>query len=455
MTSTPTAHAGSAPALDRLREQVAEGRLGTVLLAVPDMQGRLKGKRHDARHFLGHLAGDGAEMCAYVLATDHDMHPLPGYALTSWDDGYGDMRIVPDPGTLRVLPWVPGAALLLADPVGPDGTPVPVAPRQVLRHQLDRLAAAGYTALAGVETEFMLYKGTYAEHAANGFRDLRPAADVNLDYALDHDLVNEGFFDALATGLAGAGLPVEAVKTEAGLGQVEVTFPYGDPLAACDGHTVFKHAARRYAERAGLSATFMAAPATGLANGLHLHISLYRQDGAPVLPERGPRELALAGLLDALPGLAPLYAPYPNSYKRFTVDSFAPTRLTWGTDNRTCAIRVTGHGDNTHIEVRVPGADANPYLALSAALAALTHGLTTPGLPLPPAFTGNAYLAEDAPAIPATLDAALDAFRASQQAREALGDEVHAHYAHYAALEAAADRATVTDADLRRGFTRA
>jgi glutamine synthetase len=442
---------------DRLRERVAAGEIDSVLVAVPDMQGRLKGKRHDARDFLDRIAGGGADMCAYVLATDTDMRPLPGYELASWHTGYGDMRLLPDLPTLRVLPWMRKTALVHADAVHLDGRPIEVAPRQVLRRQLDRLAGLGYVTKGGVETEFVLYQGTYAQAAASDYRNLQPVAWDNLDYALDHSVAAEAFFHRLQAGLAGAGLPVEAVKTEAGHGQVEITFPYGEPMAACDGHTIFKHAVRRLAERSGVAPTFMAAPATGLASGCHLHVSLWR-DGKPQFANPDGQVSALArqvigGLLDTLGEFAPLYAPTVNSYKRFTPDSFAPTRLTWGIDNRTCAIRVTGHGDKLHLEVRLPGADANPYLALAAVLAAACHGIEH-DLPLPPPCTGSAYQAVDSPQVPATLHEAVGLFRDSPAAHRAFGSDVVRHYSHAGQVEIDTHQVVVTDAELRRGFTR-
>ncbi|UNO38940.1 glutamine synthetase family protein [Streptomyces sp. MST-110588] len=453
-----TARPGGPLGLEGLRQEVAAGRVDTVRVAVTDAQGRLKGKLYDARHFLDQVAGDGTDMCAYILATDVDMRPLDGFALTSWATGYQDLRVQPDLSTVRLLPWQPGTALVHADAVGPDGRPVAVAPRQMLRGALARLAERGLSVKAGLETEFVLYKGSYADAAQAGYHGLRAVTEENLDYALDHDPCQDAYMRRLAVALAGAGLPVEAVKTESAPGQIEVTFPYGDALAACDGHPLFKHAARTVGARAGLAPTFMAAPETGLANGFHLHVSLWRDDRPVLADEQGnpsaTARYAIAGLLDGLPQLTPLYAPTTNSYKRFVPDSFAPTRLTWGMDNRTCAVRVVGHGDGLHLEVRVPGADANPYLALAAALAAITHGLDR-RTPPPDPYTDNAYRAEDAPQIPVTLDHALDAFRRSALARQAFGPEVVDHYAHLGKIELDTQRRTVTTAERERWFSRA
>ncbi|MFG2135565.1 glutamine synthetase family protein [Streptomyces sp. NPDC048650] len=443
--------------LSRLRELAESGRIDTVLLAVPDLQGRLKGKRYDVRHFLDRVARDGAEMCAYVLATDVDMTPVDGFALASWETGYQDLAVHPDLTTLRTVPWAPRTALVLGDAHGPGREPVEVAPRRMLRRQLDRLADRhGLHVKAGLETEFVLYQGTYEAAAERGHHRPRPLTTENLDYALDHSPAAARFFDRLQSHLAGAGLPVEAVKTEGAGGQVEVTFPYGDALAACDGHLVFKHAVRALGARAGLAPTFMAAPETGVASGLHLHVSLWRDGAAAIDADGGLSPLAghaIAGLLDALPQLAPLYAPNTNSYKRFTPGSFAPVTFTWGYDNRTCAVRVVGHGTGRHLEIRVPGADANPYLALTAVLAAVGHGIERRPKPVP-ARTANAYAAGGTP-VPATLEQAQSAFRESSLAREALGEDVVEHYAHLAQLEIDHQRLTVTDAERERWLTRA
>lgn len=442
---------------DGLAEAVASGAVETVLLALPDLQGRLKGKLHDARHYLRRIADHSAEACAYVLATDVDMRPVPGYALTSWEDGYGDLRLVPDPGTARLVPWLPRTALVLADAHHASGLPVEVSPRQVLRRRLDELAALGLGVKAGLEAEFFLYGTPLPDGGAD--HGLVPVSPHNLDYALDHPPELARYLRTLARGLRGAGLPVEAVKTEGAPGQVEVTFPYGDPLAACDGHLVLKHGARALADDAGMAATFMAAPATGLASGLHLHLSLWERDRPVLVDEEGDLsrtgEQVVAGLLAGLPRLAPLYAPTVNSYRRFKPASFAPTHFTWGRDNRTCAVRVTGHGRGLHLEIRLPGADANPYLALAAALAAARHGIR--GSLTPPApCTGDAYGARAGAAapVPAGLHEALTAFD-GPFADEALGPEVARHYRHAARTELDAYRYEVTDAERRRGFGRA
>ncbi|MEV8038502.1 glutamine synthetase family protein [Streptomyces sp. NPDC086182] len=442
----------------RLDELVQDDEIRTVLLGVPDLMGRLKGKRLDARHFLTQGPG-GAEMCAYVLATDVNMTPLPGFGLTGWHDGYGDLGVVPDHTAIRRLSYLPGTALVFGDLRHRDGNRVDVAPRQMLRQQLRALADLGCEARVGIESEFMLYRGTADSIRRKGYRELTPVSPHNLDYALDHPPALSGFFWDLQDALDQADAPVEAIKTEGAPGQIEVTWPYGDPMRACDTYTVHKHAVRHIAAAHRMTPTFMATPHAGIGSGLHLHVSLWR-DGEPAFdmpPGADPPEhlqQSIAGLVSALPYLAPLYAPTPNSYRRYTPHSFAPTHYTWGMDNRSCAIRVAGHHEGTRVEVRLPGADANPYLALSAVLAAIIHGITHhPKLPKP--CRGDAYDAPEALPVPRTLEEALSDFREDGIAERAFGAPVVEHYARAAEVEVQAHHGQVTDIDRERGFLHA
>lgn len=434
----------------------------TVLLAAVDVQGRLKGKEYDA-DVLAQRLGSGLispEMCGYVFGTDVEMSPA-GVGFASWATGFGDVALRPDPTSARILPWLPRTALLLARPVAGDGRALPVAPTTILSDQLDRLAGTGHRVLVGVETEFVLYEGRLRDIAAAGFRGLRAATWDNRDYALDQPAAVAGYTRDLRRVLAAAGMPVEAVKLEGAPGQVEVTFPYGDATAACEQHVLFKHAARAVAEEHGLAPTFMAAPASGIGSGLHLHVSLWADDDSSALCSdphgtglTRTGEQAVAGLLAVLPRTGPLWAPYVNSYKRFADHSFAPTRLTWGRDNRTCAVRVVGHGRGLHLEIRLPGADANPYLALAAAVAGIRHGIEE-GLKPPPPSGGDAYLDPGAEPLPAGLDESVRRFTDDPLAAGLLGEGQVAHLAEIARLDLAHHRARVTDAELVRGFAQA
>lgn len=423
---------------------IEAGRIDLGILAGVDLQGRLKGKLFDAAFFRDIVENRrSAEMCSYVWATDMEMHPVDGYALTSWQSGYGDVRLRPDPETVRLLSWQPRTAIALADPVDHDGRPLPVAPRVLLRSQLDQLAARGLHVKAGIETEFTLYQGTAGQLAAGNYRDLRPVTWDNRDYAIDHPRQLSEFLRRLRRALVAADLPPEAFKTEAAKGQVELTFPYGDALEACDQHVLSKHAVRTIADRCGMSATFMAVPAAGVGNGLHVHVSLHGTE--PLMADQAdPHQLStmaqqmVAGLLTVLPQLAPLYAPTANSFRRYQKGSFAPTAFVWGRDNRTCAIRVVGHGPGLHLEVRLPGADANPYLVVAAIAAAARHGIDQKLAP-PTPCDGNGYQAL-AHRMPTTIAQAATAFGDSDLARDLLGPDVHAHYTHAARIELDAER---------------
>ncbi|MFF1605101.1 glutamine synthetase family protein [Streptomyces mirabilis] len=463
MNDTPTEHSGSTPAgllsPDALHDAVTRGDITTVMLAVPDMMGRLKGKRLNADAFIERLQS-GAEACAYILATDVDMSPVPGYDLTGWETGYGDLSVIPDLHSIRRLPYLPGTALIHADVARASGELVGVAPRRMLQAQLERLSGLGLDPRVGLESEFVLYQGVVQQASPARYRRLRPVSPYNLDYSLDHPPALSDFFQHLQDALHGANTPVESVKTEGAPGQVEVTFPYGEALRACDSYTVYRHAVRSIAARRGMAPSFMAAPETGVGSGLHLHLSLWSK-GRNVFAAR-PEETqlpealnqAVAGLISALPHMTPLYAPTPNSYKRYTPHSFAPTRYTWGHDNRSCAVRITGHGEGQHVEVRLPGADANSYLALGATLAAIVHGLTDEPELLPPC-TGDAYQADRALPIPRDLDEAVADFDGSKTALTAFGNSVVRHYTHAARVEIDEHRRRVTDVELQRGFDRA
>ena len=439
--------------LDELKADVASGQVDTVLLAMTDVQGRLQGKRLTARHFLDEVAGHGAEGCNYLLAVDVEMTPVEGYALASWAQGYGDFVLEPDLSTLRRVPWHEATALVLADVRWHDGRPVAPSPRQVLRGQLERLAERGWRASAATELEFLLFRTPYDEAWRRGYRDLEPANLYNVDYSLMGTAKVEPIIRRIRNSMAGAGLGVENSKGECNLGQHEINFRYADALTAADEHVIYKTGAKEIADQEGMAISFMAKFDEREGNSCHIHLSLQREDGSALFAE-DPRtfEAFLAGLLETLPELTLLLAPNINSYKRFAAGSFAPTTIAWGRDNRTCALRVVGHGPATRLECRVPGADVNPYLALSALIAGGLHGVDA-GLELEPPLEGNAYVA-DKPRVPGTLRDARDRFAAGEVIGAALGEEVVAHYLHAARVELDAFDAAVTDWERVRGFER-
>ena len=437
---------------------VEGGEVDTVVLAVPDMQGRLQGKRFHAGFFLDEVLAHGTEACNYLLAVDVDMNTVGGYAITSWETGYGDFAIRPDLGTLRRVPWLPGTAMLLGDLELLDGTPVSVSPRAVLRRQLRRLAECGWYAMAGTELEFIVFKDSYEEAWSRRYRDLTPANQYNVDYSLLGTARVEPLLRAIRNGMAGAGMTVESAKGECNLGQHEIAFRYRDALGTADNHVVYKNGAKEIAATAGMALTFMAKFDEREGNSCHLHVSLRDEDDRPVFAGDGAHGFApefehfLAGQLACQRDFTLFMAPNVNSYKRFALGSFAPTAVAWGFDNRTCALRVVGHGSSLRVENRVPGGDVNPYLALAATVAAGLHGIEQE-LPLEAAFEGNAY-ASDKPRVPSTLRDAAELFGSSDLARKAFGDDVVDHYTNAARVELTAFDAAVTDWERVRGFER-
>jgi glutamine synthetase len=381
-------------AVEELRVLVDAGEIDTVLVAVVDMQGRLQGKRCAARYFVDEVLPHSAEGCNYLLAVDVEMNTVGGYAMSSWDSGYGDFVMRPDLSTLRRVPWHEGTALVLCDLVWEDGAPVVASPRQILKRQLDRLAERGLRAFVGTELEFIVFDNTYEDAWDRGYRGLTPANQYNVDYSLLGTARVEPLLRAIRNHMAGAGMVVESAKGECNPGQHEIAFRYTEALATCDNHSIYKTGAKEIAAQQGKALTFMAKYNEREGSSCHIHLSLRSVDGEPVFAEgHGRSELMehfMAGQLAALRELTYFLAPNINSYKRYAQGSFAPTAVAWGRDNRTCALRVVGHGQSLRFENRVPGGDVNPYLAVAALIAAGLHGVDN-DLPLEDAFEGNAY----------------------------------------------------------------
>ncbi|MET8145436.1 glutamine synthetase family protein [Sphaerisporangium sp. NPDC005288] len=444
--------------VDQLREEVSAGRVDTVLLAIADMQGRLQGKRLSARYFLEEVLHHAAEGCNYLLAVDIDMNTVDGYSMSSWERGYGDFVMRPDVSTLRRVPWQEGTAMLMADLVWEDGSDVTASPRQILRGQTARLAERGWAAYVGTELEFVVYNDGYETAWSKAYRELTPANQYNVDYSLLGGARVEPLLRRVRLGMEGAGMYVESAKGECNLGQHEIAFRYAEALTTCDNHVIYKNGAKEIAAQEGMSVTFMAKPNQREGNSCHIHISLRGEDGELVMAGNGPHGLSrlgehfIAGQLAAMRELTLLYAPNINSYKRYVPGSFAPTAVKWGVDNRTCSLRLVGHGPSLRVENRVPGGDVNPYLAVSGLIAAGLYGIEHE-LPLEEACTGNAYTA-GAETVPSTLRDALALWEGSKIAKDALGEQVVEHYANNARVELAAFDAAVTDWELFRGFER-
>ena len=423
--------------LDRLRSMIESDEVDTVVLAFTDMQGRLQGKRLHGRYFLDVALDAGTEGCNYLLAVDIDMNTVEGYTISSWEKGYGDMEFVPDWDTLRLLPHLPATALVQCDLVWLDHAPVPQSPRTILKTQLEKVAAMDMVALAGTELEFIAFNNTFEDAHDRRWRGLTPVNQYNVDYSLIGTSRVEPLLRDIRNHMYAAGMDVEGAKGECNFGQHEIGFLYAEALVTADNHAVYKTAAKEIASQHGKSLTFMAKYDEREGNSCHIHLSLRGADGTVVFGEGHERsplyDHFVAGVLATMQDFTLLYAPNVNSYKRFASASFAPTAVAWGTDNRTCAVRLVGHGPSGRMENRLPGGDVNPYLALAAMLAGGLHGIENE-LDLEDELVGNAY-ASDKPHVPHTLRAAREAFASSEVARAALGDDVVDHYVNMADVE--------------------
>jgi glutamine synthetase len=437
---------------------VEKREIDTVIIAFTDMQGRLVGKRASARLFLEDLAEHGAECCNYLLAVDVEMNTVDGYPMSSWETGYGDMVMNPDLDTLRLIPWLPATALVMANLSKIDGTPVIQSPREILKTQIARLAERGLVPFVGTELEFIVFDNTYRDAWAKKYVGLTPASDYNIDYAILASTRMEPLLRDIRNGMDGAGMYCEGVKGECNLGQQEIAFRYDGALATCDNHSIYKNGAKEIADQHGKALTFMAKFNEREGNSCHIHLSVRGTDGTAVMAGDGAygfsklMEHWLAGLIATTRELSLFFAPNINSYKRYVEGSFAPTAVAWGLDNRTCALRVVGHGSGLRVENRVPGGDVNQYLAVAALIAGGLYGIENE-LELEPIFEGNAYTS-DAPRVPSTLRDAAELFASSTVALEAFGPEVVSHYLNNARIEQKAYDATITDWERVRGFER-
>jgi len=450
------------PGRELIEAGIRDGSIDTVVVAFPDVYGRPVGKRVTAEFFAEHVADHGIEACEYVLAVDVDMTPLPGYRFANWDTGYGDVVCRPDYATARRIPWLDGTAMVIADLTDTEGAPVDVSPRQILRRQLERAAERGLRVCSATELEFFLFRESYEEADAKGWKGLTPHTSTVEDYQLLQTTREEYILRRIRNEMRAAGIPVEFSKGEAGRGQHEVNVTYAESLETADRHLVFKNGIKEIAAQEGRAATFMAKwTMDDVGSSCHVHTSLWdAESGDPLMADAShPSGLSslgrrfLAGQLRGARQLAWCAAPTVNSYRRYVPGSWAPTAAVWGEDNRTCGFRVVGHGPGRRVESRIPGADVNPYLVLAASIAAGLYGIDhelDPGDPYP----RNAYEATDVPRIPATLVEAIDELRGSKVALEAFGDDVHHHLLNTAEQEWAACNRHVSDWELARNFER-
>jgi glutamine synthetase len=448
-----------------LQELAHSGEIDTVLCMFTDLQGRFMGKRILPEFFLEEVLGDeGLHACLYLLAIDMEMEPLPGYDYASWETGYGDFMMIPDLSTLRLCPWIEKTAMVICD-IADEETkePVEVAPRQILKRQIERAAAAGYTVKTGSELEFYLFKDSFDDAAGRGYRDLQPSSPYIMDYHMLQTTKDEWIIRQIRNGVAAAGIPVEFSKGEFGKGQHEINITYRDVLETADNHVFYKHAAKEIAALNGVAVTFMAKWTMAEAgSSCHMHSSLWDAEGADSLmwSDDDPNHMSetfrsyLGGLMDTAREMAWMFAPFVNSYKRYQLGSWAPTAIVWSHDNRTCGFRVVGEHRGNRVESRIPGADANPYLGYAATIAGGLHGIENK-IECPPMFVGNAYEAKDVPRVPTALHEAIDAFEGSEVARAAFGDFVFEHLLNTARQEQVIfDNTVVTDWELARYFER-
>jgi len=445
--------------LAQLKTKLTRGELDTVQVVFPDVFGRLLGKRVTARHFADSILRHGTHACNYLLTVDLEMEPIPGFKLANWESGYGDFALQPDLATLRVIPWQPGSAMVICDLLNDSGKPVAEAPRQVLRRQIERLAGKRLNCMAASELEFFLFNQTYHDAVTRHFLDLTPSSDYRIDYHVSQPSRDEGIMKALRNLMDAADVPIESSKGEWGKGQHEVNFIYDESLAMADRHTVFKQGAREIAVQNGKCVTFMPKfDAAEVGSSCHIHMSLWSRgqnvfwDGKK---EQGSKVFRhfLGGLMKYGRELCYFFAPTINAYKRYQPGSWAPTKMAWAFDNRTVGYRVVGEGKSFRIENRMPGADANPYLAFAAMLAAGLAGVDE-RLDCGEVYTGNAYTDRNLPSLPISLHSAAGLLDKSKVARAAMGDAVVEFYVHTALAEARAYDNAVTDWERKRYFER-
>jgi glutamine synthetase len=447
---------------DELVGLVEEGEIDTVLVAFPDLQGRLMGKRVTGHFWIHQMEAGAGEIhaCNYLLAVDAEMTVLPGYRFASWDTGYGDVAIRPDLATIRRIPWLEKTALVIGDVLDEDThEPVEVSPRRILQRQVERARDAGYEIAFASELEFFLFRDSLEEAAAKDYTNLVPHSLVIEDYHILQTTRDEYLVRAIRNAMDGAGVPVEFSKGEAGRGQHEINLEYASPVEMADRHVIYKNGAKEISSQHGRAITFMAKYSMDeVGSSCHVHSSVWDADGRSLMwDDAAPDHLSdvfrgwLAGQIEAGEEFAFLFAPTVNSYKRYQPESWAPTALAWSTDNRTCGFRIVGRGESFRLESRIPGADVNPYFAFAATIAAGLDGIER-GLELPERVAGNAYAVPDLPRVPVSIVDAIHAFDESKLARRAFGDDVHHHLLNTARQEWASFCAAVTDWERRRNF---
>ena len=446
---------------DEFEKACAAGDIDTILVCFVDMQGRLIGKRFQAKFF---IASGYAEThaCDYLLADDITMETVPGYKASSWEKGYGDFVLQPDMKTMRRIPWLDGTALVLCDVLDHHThAEIPHSPRAMLQKQVRIIEDLGMQAFMASELEFYLFDETYNSAREKSYAELSTASHYFEDYHIFQTTKEEHVMRSIRNGLEGAGIPVENSKGEWGPGQEEINVRYTDALQMADRHAILKNGCKEIAWKKGKAITFMAKWNTEFAgSSSHIHQSLWDKEGKTPLfldknAEHGMSELMqnyMAGQLAFAREVTWFLAPYVNSYKRFQSGSFAPTKAIWSCDNRSAGFRLCAESSKAiRVECRVGGADLNPYLAFAALLAAGIEGIKSK-MPLEPGYVGDAYHGEALREIPKTLREAVQTMQQSKMLRNAMGDDVVDHYVRTAQWEQSEHDREVTDHELQRGF---
>jgi glutamine synthetase len=450
--------------VDELSDRALRGEIETVLCVMPDLWGRAVGKRVTPQTFLKTALGrEGLHASMYLFVVDMEMEPRPGYALTSWDDGFQDCRMVPDLDTLRVIPWLERTALVICDPYSEEANePIEVAPRNILKRQLARLAERDMAMQCATELEFFLFADTPRAAWEQRYRSLNPLSYYRADYHILQSTKNESLLGRLRSVMDAADIEIEFSKAEWGLGQQEVNLRYAAALEMADRHLLYKNGVKEIMALAGHAVTFMAKPFIDeVGSSCHVHSSLWTPDlTAPLFETEGDSPLGpllssfLAGQAAYGRELALMFAPTINSYKRFQPNQFAGNNFAWGIDNRTCGLRLVGEGPSLRLEHRVAGADANPYIAIAAIAAAGLAGIEDQLAP-PPHIQTNATSCPPELRVPTSFSEALELFESSRMLPRALGQEVFGHLRNFYRQELLAfEHETVTDWELMRYFER-
>ena len=449
--------------MDSLSQLVADKEVDTVVMAFPDLYGRLIGKRIDGQFFVEHVAAEGTHACNYLLTVDMEMEPVPGYEFANWEKGYGDFHLVPDLNTLRKISWLDRTAMVLCDLHNPsDHTPVAPAPRTILKKQTQSAFDEGFHVMVGTELEYYLFKDSYRDAYRKKYVKLEPAGWYLEDYHLLQGTREENFNGAVRRHLSRSGIPVECSKGEWGRGQHEINLHYCEALDMADRHSVYKQCMKEVADQLECSVTFMAKYDSDQAgSSSHIHLSLWNEDSNTFNGKEvfGPVHCSntfrwfLGGWLAHVQEFMVFYAPTVNAYKRYRSGSWAPTRIAWSYDNRTAGFRVVGQENSLRIECRIPGADCNPYLAIAAAIASGMDGIANKIEP-PENFAGDIYAASNLNRVPRDLRSARLNFRNSNFVKQALGESVVEHYDRFFTVEQEAFERTVTDWERQRYFER-